>query len=180
MVEEDQNINDTNFCIKIPIKKIQSFKNGEVGVSIFVNFEPLNFKQYELMIISDYNKLFKISEYYKTKNTTGNYNVLYQDKKWFDNQLTDEEINNYKMDNDNISTQLNNINFENLFNFIDSLKFCKITNKLYTNLLTKDYIDKYISPVEYCIKCNNPTIHFVKLQHPVCFDCIYTTMTKKK
>jgi len=184
LIIENENImfdceNCDGYRITLPIRKLNSFYDGNVSLSVYLDFEPLDFKNYELSIVSDFNHVFRVSEYGGVKN---NYNVLYHEKRWFSNPVSmdDDDIHNLGEDGEILSTQLHNINFVELYNFIDKLKFCKTTNKLCSNLLPKDYIDKYIQPVADCSVCYENTTHKIKCGHSVCIDCAYKIMNEKR
>jgi len=164
--------------IKLPIKKLNSFCDGNTKLKVYIELEELNFNNFKLIIISDFNQLFRVS----SNNYNDNYNILYKNKLFYNDpkQLSEEELHNLNEDEAKLNIQLSNIDFEKLYDFIDNLKYCEITNKLRPRLLTKEYINKYIADVNECSVCYTDTTHKIKCNHTLCIDCCYKIMKEKR
>ena len=171
---------DNEIRITLPINRLKSFRNGDINLDVYIDFEEFNFNKYELTILSEHNHSFKLFSSYVNKDHNDNYNILYKKNIWFDSptEFSDYEITNLTDNNELIYTQLKLINFKKLYNYIDNLKYCNITNKLYVKPYTKEYINTYISRVDNCIICKNDTNHKIVCKCFMCIDCYYDILQK--
>lgn len=172
--------NDNQLRITLPINSLNSYYDGNINLNIYIDIEEMNFNMYEITIICEHNNSYKLFSSYINRDHNDNYNILYKNKICYDTKknYTTEEIIYTSVNNIMISTQLKSINFNKLYNYINNLKYCNITNKLYVKPYTKEYINKYISRVDNCIICNTDTNHKVKCNCLMCIDCCYELFNK--
>lgn len=66
---------------------------------------------------------------------------------------------------------LSYINFTDIFNYLDSLKFNKTLGK-FINYPVNDEIIKKYNKVDDCVICYENTINFTECNHAICPECI--------
>ena len=172
---------DDEIMIKLPIKRLK--ETGDYQLKVELKFKEYDTMNYKLIITTNFNHMFRVSVC-STNQLQQSYNVIYKSKMWFENAFCLDEdalhelmMSENELTNENkISNLLNNIDFNELYEYIDNLKWCETTFKLYPNLFNKQYIDKYISNVSECCVCYGDTTHQIKCSHYLCIECCYKIM----
>ena len=153
-------IDDDDFQFELPICRINDIDD----IIVFIIIQKLNDEKYTLIIrkrgipllsLYDYDELLMEEQYYSI----------------VDNVDNETDCNICGHSDLSVKNMIMQIDFQYLYKYLDTLKFCKYINKFDGVEYPIDYINKYISKLNNCCVCYELTNHKTKCNHDLCYDC---------